>query len=129
MNTTYIIAEAAQKIAVNHEPYGSFDIWEDGYRVLCTYDCAFGDIDIQKVERGAYLSNNLVVAMLPEEFDEDLFLSVMIPIMQKRYEEIERDRKESEESAREEEERGRQERESADWEETKRHLNDTFGLF
>ena len=129
MNTTYIIAEAAQKIAVNPEPYGSFDIWEDGYKVLCTYDCAFDDIAIQRVERGAYLSNNLVVEMLPEDFDEDLFLSVMIPIMQKRYEEIERDRKESEESAREEEERERQERESADWEETKRHLNDTFGLF
>ena len=129
MNTTYIIAQAAQKIAVNHEPYGSFDIWEDGCKVLCTYDCAFDHIAIQKVEQGTYLSNNLVVAMLPGEFDEDLFLSVMIPIMQKRHEEIERDRKESEESDREEEERERQERESADWEETKRHLNDTFGLY
>lgn len=129
MNTTYIIAEAAQKIAVNPEPYGSFDIWEDGYKVLCAYDCAFDYIAIQKVERGAYLSNNLVVEMLPEEFDEDLFLSVMIPIMQKRYEEIERDRKESEESDREEEERERQERESADWEDTKRSLNNTFGLY
>lgn len=129
MNTTYIIAEAAQRIALNHEPHGVFDVWEDGYKVLCTYDCAFGHIDIQKVERGAYLSNNLMVDMLPEEFDEDLFLSVMIPIMKKRYEEIERDRKESEESDREEEERERQERESADWEETKRYLNDTFGLF
>lgn len=129
MNTTYIIAEAAQRIAVNHEPYGSFDIWEDGYKVLCTYDCAFDDIAIQKVEQGAYLSNNLVVEMLPEEFDEDLFLSVMIPIMKKRYEEIERDRKESEEYDREEEERERQERESAYWEDTKRHLNETFGLY
>ena len=100
MNTTYIIAEAAQKIAVNPEPYGSFDIWEDGYKVLCTYDCAFDHIDIQRVEQGACKSNNLVISELPEEFDEDLFLSVMIPIMQKRYEEIERDRKESEESDR-----------------------------
>ena len=41
-------------------------------------------------------------------------------------EEIERDRKESEESDREEEERERQERDSADWEDTKRHLNDTY---
>ena len=129
MNTTYIIAEAARKIAVNPEPYGYFDIWEDGYKVLFTYDCYFDNIDIQKVERGAYMSNNLVVDMLPEEFDEDLFLSVMIPIMKKRYKEIERDRKESEESDREEEERERQERESADWEETKRYLNDTFGLY
>lgn len=129
MNTTYIIAQAAQNIAVNHEPYGSFDIWEDGYRVLCTYDCAFDHIEIQKAEQGAYLSNNLVISELPEEFDEDLFFSVMIPIMQKRYEEIERDRKEAEESDREEEERERQERDSADWEDTKRHLNDTFGLY
>lgn len=129
MNTTYIIAQAAQKIAVNHEPHGSFDIWEDGYKVLFTYDCYFDNIDIQKVERGAYMSNNLVVDMLPGEFDEDLFLSVMIPIMKKRYEEIERDRKESEESDREEEERERQERDSVDWEETKRSLNDTFGLY
>ena len=97
--------------------------------MLFSYDCAFDHIDIQRVEQGAYMSNSLVVAMLPEEFDEDLFLSVMIPIMQKRYEEIERDRKESEESDREEEERERQERESAYWEETKRHLNDTFGLY
>jgi hypothetical protein len=44
-------------------------------------------------------------------------------------EEIERDRKESEESDREEEERERQERDSADWGETKIHLNDTFGLY
>ena len=36
--------------------------------------------------------------------------------------------KESEESDREEKERERKERESADWEETKRSLNDTFGL-
>lgn len=129
MNTTYIIAEAARKIAVNPKPYGFFDVWEDGYKALCTYDCAFDHIAIQKVEKGAYMSNNLVVEMLPEEFDEDLFLSVMIPIMQKRLEEIERDRKESEESDREEEERERQERESADWEDTKRHLNDTFGLY
>ena len=129
MNTTYIIAEAARKIAMNPEPYGSFDVWEDGYKVLCTYDCYFDDIDIQKVELGAYMSNNLVADMLPREFDEDLFLSVMIPIMQKRYEEIERDRKESEESDREEEERERQERDSADWEDTKRSLNDTFGLY
>jgi broad specificity polyphosphatase/5'/3'-nucleotidase SurE len=129
MNTTYIIAEAARKIALSPEPYGSFDIWEDVYKVLCTYDCAFDHIAIQKVEQGAYLANNLVVAMLPEEFDEDLFLSVMIPIMRKRHEEIERDRKESEEAAKEEEERERQERESANWEETKRSLNDTFGLY
>ena len=129
MNTTYIIAQAAQNIAVNHESYGSFDIWEDGYKVLFTYDCAFDEIAIQKVEQGAYMSNSLVVEMLPEDFDEDLFLSVMIPIMQKRYEEIERDRKESEESDREEEERERQERDAADWEDTKRHLNDTFGLY
>ena len=129
MNTTYIIAEAARKIALSPEPYGSFDIWEDGYKVICTYDCAFDHIDIQKVERGAYMSNNLVVDIMPEEFDEDMFLSVMIPIMQKRYEEIERDRKESEESDKEEEERERQERDSADWEDTKRSLNDTFGLY
>jgi len=129
MNTTYIIVEAARKIALNHEPYGSFDIWEDGYKVLCTYDCAFDHIAIQKVEQGAYLANNLVVAMLPEEFDEDMFFSVMMPIMKKRYEEIERDRKEGEESDKEEKERERQERESANWEDTKRHLNDTFGLY
>ena len=53
----------------------------------------------------------------------------MIPKMKKRYEEIERDRKEREESDKEEEERERQERDSAYWEETKRHLNDTFGLY
>ena len=129
MNTTYIIAQAAQKIALNHEPYGSFDVWEDAYKVLFYYDCAFDHIDIQKVERGAYMSNNLVVDIIPEEFDRGLFLSVMIPIMRKRHEEIERDRKESEEAAKEEEERERQERDSADWEETKRSLNDTFGLF
>ncbi len=129
MNTTYIIAEAAYKIAVNPKPYGFFDVWEDGYKVLFTYDCAFDDIDIQKVEQGDYLADNLVVSELPEDFDEELFLSVMIPIMQKRYEEIERDRKESEGSDREEEERERQERDSADWEDTKRHLNDTFGLY
>ena len=129
MNTTYIIAQAAQKIALNHEPYGSFDVWEDAYKVLFYYDCAFDHIDIQKVERGAYMSNNLVVDIIPEEFDRGLFLSVMIPIMRKRHEEIERDRKESEEAAKEEEERERQERDSADCEETKRSLNDTFGLF
>ena len=129
MNTTYIIAEAARKIALSPEPYGDFDVGEDGYKVLFTYDCAFDHIDIQKVERGAYLSNNLVVDIIPEEFDRGLFLSVMMPIMKKRYEEIERDRKESEESDKEEEERERQERESANWEETKRSLNDTFGLY
>ena len=50
-------------------------------------------------------------------------------LLPRRYEEIERNRKESEESDREEEERERKERESADWEETKVHLNDTFGLY
>ena len=48
MNTTYIIAEAARKIALSPEPYGDFDVWEDGYKVLFTYDCAFDHIDIQK---------------------------------------------------------------------------------
>lgn len=129
MNTTYIIAEAVQRIALNHEPYGVFDVWEGQHRLLFSYDCAFDHIEIQRVEHGAYKSNNLVVDMLPEDFDEDLFFSVMIPIMQKRYEEIERDRKEAEESDREEEERERQERESADWEDTKGSLNDTFGLY
>jgi hypothetical protein len=50
-------------------------------------------------------------------------------LLPRRYEEIERNRKESEESDREEKERERKERESADWEDTKRSLNDTFGLY
>ena len=45
------------------------------------------------------------------------------------HEEIERNRKESEESDREEKERERKERESADWGETKRYSHDTFGLY
>ena len=129
MNTTYVIAQAALNIALNDEPYGWFDVWEDSYRLLIYYDCAFDLVEIQLVEKGVYLSNNLVLDYLPDDFDEECFHKAMLPILKKRYDEIKKEKEMEESFNYEERERDRREQEAADWEHTIEYLNRTFGLY
>lgn len=92
MSTTRVIAEAVYSIAESDDEWGKLIVEDEGYSFHIYYDAAFRKVEIEQVTYEYANGTELVLDGLPRWFKGDLFNSVLIPVIEERYEEIKAER-------------------------------------
>lgn len=126
---TYLIAQILIQLNLKHLFQGELIVWVQGYKIIFEYDCECPYIKVKSVYTGIFLSNDLTRCGLPEWIDLDVLNQLIAPILKLRLKEMIADNQRFKEEERRERELSESEQKAKDWEETKKYLNETFGLY
>lgn len=126
---TYLIAQILIQLSLKHLFQGELIVWVQGYKIIFEYDCECPYIKVKSVYTGIFLSNDLTRCGLPEWIDLDVLNQLIAPILKLRLKEMIADNQRFKEEERRERELSKSEQKAKDWEETKKYLNETFGLY
>lgn len=129
MDMTYLIAQILIQLNLKHLFQGELIVWVQGYKIIFEYDCECPYIKVKSVYTGIFLSNDLTRCGLPEWIDLDVLNQLIAPILKLRLKEMIADNQRFKEEERRERELSESEQKAKDWEETKKYLNETFGLY
>jgi hypothetical protein len=129
MGMTYLIAQILIQLSLKHLFQGELIVWVQGYKIIFEYDCECPYIKVKSVYTGIFLSNDLTRCGLPEWIDLDVLNQLIAPILKLRLKEMIADNQRFKEEERRERELSKSEQKAKDWEETKKYLNETFGLY
>lgn len=129
MGMTYLIAQILIQLNLKHLIQGELIVWVQDYKIIFEYDCECPYIKVKSVYTGIFLSNDLTRCGLPEWIDLDVLNQLIAPILKLRLKEMIADNQRFKEEKRRKRELSELKQESKDWEETKKYLNDTFGLY
>lgn len=129
MGMTYLVAQILIQLSLKHLFQGELIVWVQDYKIIFEYDCECPYIKVKSVHTGIFLSNDLTRCGLPEWIDLDVLNQLIAPILKLRLKEMIADNQRFKEEERREKELSELEQEAKDWEETKKYLNETFGLY
>lgn len=69
MGTTYLIAQTLFQLNLKHSLKGELIVWVHDYEIKVGYDCEKLVVWVNDVNKGVFLSNDLIPSELPEWID------------------------------------------------------------